>query len=156
MKFGFDFDNTLINYDKIFYDLKFYQSQKDVQMVLRIKAIIAYEDGRNPNKIHMYLDVSQKTIKRWIKSYLTAGVEGLKDDSRSGRPPKVDKEQLQEILTKQRLGLQKACGSYGFVNGLKEIIANTLNDENWRIARPPFKLLNKTEKDEIINAYYEE
>ena len=38
-------------------DIKYYQSQKDVQMVLRIKAIIAYEDGRNPDKIHMQLDV---------------------------------------------------------------------------------------------------
>ena len=49
-------------------DIKYYQSQKDVQMVLRIKAIIAYEDGRNPDKIHMHLDVSQRTIKRWIKN----------------------------------------------------------------------------------------
>ena len=78
-------------------DLKFYQSQKDVQMVLRIKAIIAYEDGRNPNKIHMYLDVSQKTIKRWIKRYLNSGIEGLKDNSKSARPPKIDKEKLEEI-----------------------------------------------------------
>ena len=66
-------------------------------MVLRIKAIIAYEDGRNPNKIHMYLDVSQKTIKRWIKRYLNSGIEGLKDNSKSGRPPKIDKEKLEEI-----------------------------------------------------------
>ena len=78
-------------------DIKYYQSQKDVQMVLRIKAIIAYEDGRNPDKIHMHLDVSQRTIKRWIKNYLKAGVDGLKDHSRSGRPPKVDKEKLGEI-----------------------------------------------------------
>lgn len=78
-------------------DLKYYQSQKDVQMVLRIKAMIAYEGGRNPNKIHMHFDVSQKTIKRWIKRYLTSGVEGLKDDSKSGRPPKIDKEKLGEI-----------------------------------------------------------
>ena len=59
--------------------------------------IIAYEDGRNPDKIHMHLDVSQRTIKRWIKNYLKAGVDGLKDHSRSGRPPKVDKEKLGEI-----------------------------------------------------------
>ena len=82
-------------------DLKYYQSQKDTQMVMRITAIIAYEDGRNPNKIHMYLDVSQKTIKRWIKKYLNSGVEGLKDDSRSGRPPKIDKEKLEEVLKKK-------------------------------------------------------
>ena len=78
-------------------DLKYYQSQKDIQMVMRITAIIAYEDGRNPNKIHMYLNASQKTIKRWIKRYLNSGVEGLKDLSRSGRPPKIDKEKLEEI-----------------------------------------------------------
>ena len=78
-------------------DLKYYQSQKDIQMVMRITAIIAYEDGRNPNKIHMYLNASQKTIKRWIKRYLNSGVEGLKDLSRSDRPPKIDKEKLAEI-----------------------------------------------------------
>ena len=45
----------------------------------------------------MYLDASQKTIKPWIKRYLNSGVEGLKDNPRSGRPPKIDKEKLEEM-----------------------------------------------------------
>ena len=44
-------------------DLKYYQSQKDTQMVMRITAIIGYEDGRNPNKIHMYLYHSRISLQ---------------------------------------------------------------------------------------------
>ena len=44
-------------------DLKYYQSQKDIQMVMRITAIIAYEDGRNPNRTHMYLNAAEKNHK---------------------------------------------------------------------------------------------
>jgi len=62
-------------------------------------------------------------------------------------------------MIKAELAKQEVCPGLQIkkiFNGLKEILANTLNDESWRIARPPFKLLNKKEKDEIINAYCEE
>ena len=79
------------------YDLKLYQCQKDVQMVLRLKVIIAYENGMPENKIHIYLDVSKKSTERWIKDYLKSGIEALQDKDRSGRPPKIDKDKLEEI-----------------------------------------------------------
>jgi hypothetical protein len=49
------------------YDLKLYQCQKDVQMVLRLKVIIAYENGMPENKIHIYLDVSKKVPSDGLK-----------------------------------------------------------------------------------------
>ena len=78
-------------------DLKLYKSQKDIQMVLRITVIIAYENGRPQDKIHSYLNVSAKSVKRWIKNYLKSGIKSLKDNDRSGRPPKIDQKKLEEI-----------------------------------------------------------
>ena len=77
--------------------LKAYKKRKDVEMVLRLKAIIAYVSGLPTSKIAVYLDVSEKTIQRWIKTYDSQGVEGLVVQERPGRPPKLNKDQLQEV-----------------------------------------------------------
>jgi transposase len=77
--------------------LKLYQFQKNVQMVLRLKVIIAYENGMPENKIHIYADVSKKSTDRWIKDYLKSLIEALKDKDRSRRPPKIAKDKLEEI-----------------------------------------------------------
>ena len=66
-------------------------------MVLRLKAIIAYVTGLPTSKIAVYLDVSEKTIQRWIKTYESKGIDGLVVKERSGRPPKLNKDQLQEV-----------------------------------------------------------
>ena len=77
--------------------LKFYKKSKDVDMVLRIKVIIAYLSGKPTQKIADYFDVSTKTIQRWIAAYISGGVESLMVQERSGRPPKLNKKALQEL-----------------------------------------------------------
>ena len=62
----------------------------------------------------------------------------------------INKAKLQIELTNQRIILQKACGSYGFVSGLKEILCNE-TDASWRITRPPFKILNLQQQKEILD-----
>ena len=62
-----------------------------------------------------------------------------------------NKKSLQDELTNQRNNLQKACSSYGFVSGLKEILSDNIQDNSWRITRPPFKILNEKQKKEILN-----
>ena len=62
-----------------------------------------------------------------------------------------NKKNLQYELTNERNNLQKACSSYGFVSGLKEILSDNIQDNSWRITRPPFKILNEKQKKEILN-----
>jgi len=80
--------------------LKAYKKSKNVDMVVRIKTIIAYLSGKPIIKIAEYFDVSEKTMKRWVVKYLTDGTDGLEIKERSGRPPKLDQQSLKEVISK--------------------------------------------------------
>lgn len=80
-------------------EIKKYKQAEKVTMVIRLKAVLAYLSGRPPDKISLYFDVSKKTVKRWIASYEKDGVSGLTDSARSGRPPKLNAEQLLQLKT---------------------------------------------------------
>ena len=77
--------------------IKSLQKSKDVEMVLRLKTIIVYATGLPTSKIAVYLDVSEKTIQIWIKTYNSKGIEGLVVQERPGRPPKLNEDQLQQV-----------------------------------------------------------
>lgn len=77
--------------------LKTYQKAGDVQTVIRIKAIIAHLSLNSIESIASCLDVSEKTIRRWIKIYTTEGDEGFPDKPRSGRPPKLNSDELNQL-----------------------------------------------------------
>jgi len=77
--------------------LKSHKKDKNVEMVLRLKVIIAYLADRPISKIAGYFDVSAKTTQRWISAYKSEGVDGLVVQARSGRPPKLNEEQLKEV-----------------------------------------------------------
>jgi transposase len=79
------------------YEIKHYKSIGDAEMVIRLKAMIAYEGGMDIKKIHKYFDVCIKTIKRWIKRYKNSGVGGLEPSQKSGRPANLNPNQLKEL-----------------------------------------------------------
>ena len=59
-------------------------------------------------------------------------------------------KQAQENLTSKRNLLQKACDGIGFVSGLKEIMSNIKQDDQWRITRPPFCGLGQEKRENIL------
>jgi transposase len=77
--------------------VKVYKKSGNVDMVIRIKAILAYLTSKPLDKIAQYLDVSEKTIRRWIKEYEHNGIDGLKVKDRSGRPPKLNQDELETL-----------------------------------------------------------
>ena len=77
--------------------IKKFKKAKDANSIIRLKVIIAYLSKKPSNKISTYFDISEKTVKRWIKSYESNGLDGLVDMPRSGRPPKLNQEQLDEL-----------------------------------------------------------
>ena len=78
-------------------EMKHYKSIGDAEMVIRLKAMIAYEKCMDIKKIHKSFDVCIKTIERWIKRYVQSGVDGLGPSKKSGRPPNLEPNQLKEL-----------------------------------------------------------
>lgn len=68
-----------------------------VRTMIRIKALIAYYKGSSLDEIARCYDVSEKSVKEWIKRFEKDGLEGLNDEERSGRPPKLPAEKLEEL-----------------------------------------------------------
>lgn len=77
--------------------IKTLKKSKDFEMVIRCKVIIAYLSGKPVKKIASYFDISEKTVGRWIAKYNDGGIEALGIKPRSGRPPKINTDQLMEV-----------------------------------------------------------
>ena len=77
--------------------VKLFKKQKNINLVIRTKAIIAHLQGRTAKNIANYFDVSEKTIKRWIFAYNEQGIDGLSPKEKAGRPPKLNETELQAL-----------------------------------------------------------
>lgn len=63
----------------------------------RLTAVIMAHDGRSCRKIGDILHRHHTTISRWIERFNEEGVKGLEDKPRSGRPRKLNEEQIGEL-----------------------------------------------------------
>jgi hypothetical protein len=54
-----------------------YKQERDRQMAERIQCIILYAQGKNLNELKRILFVGLKTLKKWIKTYMVQGLDGL-------------------------------------------------------------------------------
>lgn len=79
--------------------IKEYKKKGDVNMVIRLKVLIAYLHKKSTDTLAICFDISEKTVRRWIKKYENDGIDGLIDKPRSGRPPKLNADQLSELRT---------------------------------------------------------
>ena len=77
--------------------IKRYKKEGNVNMVIRMKVIIAYLTGQPVDTIAQCYDISSKTVKRWITAYEDKGINNLPPMSSSGRPPKLDMDKLNEL-----------------------------------------------------------
>jgi transposase len=63
-----------------------------VRTIIRIKALIAYYKGAKLDVVARCYDITEKSLKEWIKRFEKSGLEDLNDEDRSGRPTKLPKE----------------------------------------------------------------
>lgn len=69
------------------------------KVVLRASIILEYKGNKKKSAIAKQLNTSRPTIDLWIKRYEEKGINGLlKDASRPGRKPKIDKEKEKQIV----------------------------------------------------------
>jgi transposase len=67
----------------------------------RAQAVLWWLGGQSPSAIARRLGVSRQSVVGWCGRFCEAGVEGLADRPRSGRPPRLDaggREKLVELL----------------------------------------------------------
>jgi putative transposase len=68
-----------------------------LETILRVKALIAYYKGWALPTVAACYDVSEKSVKNWIKRFEEEGEDGLDDKPRSGRPVRLPPEQAAEL-----------------------------------------------------------
>ena len=66
----------------------------------RARIILAAHEGRPAAEIAASLGISARNVYKWIWRFDEEGLEGLKERPRSGRPRKLDLDEVMKILTK--------------------------------------------------------
>lgn len=67
------------------------------RMKLKLLALLHFQEGKSRYQISAYLKVSRTSVNKWISSYLSLGLEGLKEKKHSGRPASLSNEQLSQL-----------------------------------------------------------
>ena len=78
---------------------KVYRTSKDVRLRERAQMVLlSGEKGLVPNEIASIVRRNDQTIRTWLKRYRAEGVNGLKDDPRSGSPGKVKADYKENLI----------------------------------------------------------
>jgi transposase len=67
-------------------------------LVQRAQIILLSKQGKRVMEVGEQLHLCDRTVRRWIYRFNEAGVEGLGDQSRAGRPPTYSEEQRSEVV----------------------------------------------------------
>src|SRR5438477_8557550 len=68
-------------------------------LVLRSRIVLAAAAGRANQQIASDLEIPEVTVGKWRRSFVSLGLDGLRDAPRSGRPPKHDAGVWQKVQT---------------------------------------------------------
>jgi transposase len=100
----------------------------------RATIILELHKGKSNKEVAQQLSTRDATISKWRNRYLTEGIKGLQDKSRSGKPPKYRQDDEQRIL--QALDTPPPKGFAKWNGGL---LARHLGDigpsQVWRVLR---------------------
>ena len=102
-----------------------YSSENNLIISRRILMVIHFLERKfDIQSIANFLLVSKDQIYYWVKRYKLMGIEGLSNKKKSGRPPKISKDILLEILSKSpaELGYNADRWSY-------QMIVNHITDK---------------------------
>lgn len=68
-------------------------------LALRSRILLLLNSGLTPRQVSKHLNVSAPVVFKWRKRYQEAGLDGLKDQQRSGAPRLLSEAKAMEILT---------------------------------------------------------
>jgi len=84
----------------------------DFRLLIRLTVLVAYYQKQAIERIAGCLNISVKSVKRWIKRYKSKGIDFVRDEDRSGRPSGLSIEQQEHLKNKiqqsnQRVGVAR-------------------------------------------------
>lgn len=88
------------------------KKEKDHTVRDRLLALIMVKKGYPRKEISEILSTTKGTIWRWEKDYLRDDVKGLKNDTRSGRPKKIGKDNIQQLKAELSVSPKELGYSY--------------------------------------------
>ncbi|MBE7214624.1 helix-turn-helix domain-containing protein [Shewanella benthica] len=77
--------------------MKLIRQEKNARMKLKLLALLHFHEGKSRYQIADYLKVSRTSVNKWVTSYLTDGLDGLKEKKHSGRPASLTAIQMQQL-----------------------------------------------------------
>jgi transposase len=63
----------------------------------RLHAILLVAKGMTCPAVAEFLGDAERTVRYWVRRYLSDGLQGLIEDERSGRPRRLSEKQMQKI-----------------------------------------------------------
>ncbi|MBF0351393.1 MAG: IS630 family transposase [SAR324 cluster bacterium] len=93
--------------------------------IQRLNALIAYYKGLPSEMVAECYDISERSLQNWIQAFERYGLEELKDEERSGRPPKLSENQqaeLKKMMDSQNQRIWVARHVYGAINTMCSVV----------------------------------
>lgn len=87
------------------------KAEKDKRLAVRIQTIVLAKQGFNCPEIVEMTGYCRRTIQRWVARYNQAGIKGLLDEPRSGRPAKLPVDKQAEFLARVDAGPKASDGT---------------------------------------------
>src|SRR5260370_41432272 len=63
----------------------------------RLQAVVLNSEGHTSGELAKVLKAPRSKVSEWLARYQAHGIEGLLEGYRSGRPPQLTSEQLQQL-----------------------------------------------------------
>lgn len=76
----------------------------------RVRAAELFGQGRTSAEIARLLEVSDESVRRWRRVWEEGGTDALRRRPASGRPPKLDDTQVEQV----RAALEQGAQAHGF------------------------------------------
>lgn len=83
----------------------------------RLHAILLVAKGMTCPKVADFLGDPERTVRSWIRRYQQDGLQGLIENERSGRPPRITEKQLDRIASVLRKMPEEVGLKGGFWDG---------------------------------------
>lgn len=87
-------------------------SKADLASLRRINGLLSLEAGYLIRDVASILQMSRETVRQWVRDFLSRGLASVKPKLKTGRPPKLTKQQRKELYDAIASGPQ-ACGFSG-------------------------------------------
>jgi len=97
-------------------------------LVHRAKIILLTADGHKVDEVARFLGTSERAVYRWRKRFKDQGLDGLKDQKRSGQPKKISAEKVKEVL---RMTVE--CIPHEATHWSVRLMAKAANITTWQV-----------------------